>query len=441
MNKQAWIDCAFSKGFTSFEIYQETSEEKTTTWYDHQLDSFVTSHVLGTGLRGVANGKMVNMATESSDDAQMETIIGAMLEQSAAITSDDVGILRRPEAVEPIISAREWVAPSGSEVQELLQAAENKLIAYDPRILQVTDLSWNVVTERRELVNSNGICLNDENKAQVFVAGVAVSEGGDIKTDYKIETVERLDTFDLDAFVKELCDGALGKLNATSLPSGSYPVILERSAMTSLFTAFAGMFSGDLISKGISPIKDKLGEQIFSDCITVIDDPRNNGALQPAAFDDEGCPTRTKTLVENGVFRTMLHSSQSAARMQTESTGNGFKGSYASPVDVSPRNCYIVPGEKSLDELCAEMKEGFVIKEFQGLHAGVNFITTNFSLQSSGYWVKDGKRDHSVTLVTAAGNFLDLMKNVVAVGSDLKWKTNTIACPSIAFRSCAISGE
>ena len=97
--------------------------------------------------------------------------------------------------------------------------------------------------------------------------------------------------------------------------------------------------------------------------------------------------------------------------------------------------------KQQLDELCAEMKEGFVIKEFQGLHAGINFITTNFSLQCAGYWVKDGKKERSITLVTAAGNFLELMGKVVDVASDLKWKTGSIACPSIAFSECAISGE
>lgn len=108
---------------------------------------------------------------------------------------------------------------------------------------------------------------------------------------------------------------------------------------------------------------------------------------------------------------------------------------------MSPMNLYIVPGEKSLEELCAEMKEGYVITSLQGLHAGIDFVTTNFSLQSSGYWIKDGKFDRSVTLVTVAGNFLDLMKKVCAVGNDLEWSYRSIAAPSIYFGECAVAGE
>ena len=188
-------------------------------------------------------------------------------------------------------------------------------------------------------------------------------------------------------------------------------------------------------------MNNKLGTQIFSELISVVDNPRNTEANTLVNYDDEGCPTREKVLVDRGVFKTMLHNSASAARMNTESTGNGFKRGYDGVVNVSPRNCYIVPGEKSLEELCADMKEGFVIEGLDGLHAGINFITTNFSVQCSGYWVKDGKKDHGVSLVTIAANYLELMKTVTAVGNDLQWGTGSIACPSVAFEGCAIAGE
>jgi PmbA protein len=89
----------------------------------------------------------------------------------------------------------------------------------------------------------------------------------------------------------------------------------------------------------------------------------------------------------------------------------------------------------------AEMGEGLVITRLAGLHAGLNHVTTDFSLQCFGYWVRNGKRERPVALITVAGNFLDLMKKVVSVGSDLEWEYRTVACPSILFSSCAIAGE
>ena len=87
------------------------------------------------------------------------------------------------------------------------------------------------------------------------------------------------------------------------------------------------------------------------------------------------------------------------------------------------------------------MGDGLVITGLMGMHAGIDFVTSNFSLQCSGYWVKDGKRDHSVSLITMAANFLEFMKSVEEVGSDIEWSYENIACPSIRFTSCAISGE
>ena len=211
--------------------------------------------------------------------------------------------------------------------------------------------------------------------------------------------------------------------------------------MTSLFMAMASMFSGEQINKGISPLRDKLGQQIYSELVTVVDDPRNTDALEICNYDDEGCPTRRKEIVKDGVFTTVLHSTKTAMAAGTESTGNGFKGSYSAPVSVRPKNCMIVPGEKTLEELQEEMGEGLVITDLAGLHAGINPVTTDFSLQCSGYYVKEGKKVFGVSLVTIAGNWLALMKEVVAVGSDLEWSYRSIACPSVLFSGAAISGE
>ena len=100
-----------------------------------------------------------------------------------------------------------------------------------------------------------------------------------------------------------------------------------------------------------------------------------------------------------------------------------------------------MPQTKSLEELCEDMKDGLVITDLQGLHAGIDFVTTDFSLQASGYLVKNGKRDQSVTLITVAGNFMALMNDVVEVGGDLDWTYHQVISPSIYFKNCAISGE
>lgn len=441
MNKQAWLAAAKEFGFENFEIYQSVKEERSFSWYNGQMDAYVTSSVTGTALRGIFDGRMVSFATENDDDGAMEEVFGQMREQASAITSEEEAVILAPQDTVEDVSEKIWKRPDAASIRRLLSSLEQKISSYDPRVAQVTHLQWQEEAKERQITNSLGLQAQDAGRVQILVAGAAVVQDGEVKDDYLIETVGDIDALDEDAFVKKLCDSALGKLGASSVKSGSYRVIFQKDAMTSLFTAFTDIFSGDRIGKGISPLTDQAGQKIFSDKITVIDDPRSREAVSLMNYDDEGHPTARKVVVENGVFRTILHSTRSAARMKMQSTGNGFRSSYASAVSVRPMNCYIKPGEKSLEQLCEEMQEGIVVTDLAGLHAGLDHVTGDFSLQCSGFLVEKGKRSRSVTLITAAGNFLEMMKNVTAVGSDLDWNYHSVVCPSIAFEGCAISGE
>ena len=441
MNNQKWIDYALTQGFEAFEIYQLLGQTKAVSWFEGQRDSFVTSRVLGTSLRGTVNGKLANYSVEDPSDSNMEKVVADMKAQAEAITSDEEAIIRKPEDTDKVESIKNWVKPSNDEIIKMLARVEEKAKNYDPRIVQVAGISWEETKIKRVIVNSNGMNVEDEGYAQLIFAQIAAAENGDVQANYKVQIVEDLSKFDVDKYIDELCGETVKKLGATSLKSGQYPVIMEKGAMTTLMACFTGMFSGDLISKGISPLKESFGKQIFSEKITVIDDPRQQKAISLANYDDEGCPTKEKKVVDKGVFTTILFDSKSAKKMGAESTGNGFRASYNSPVNVAPKNLYIVPGDKDLDALCKDMGDGLVITGLMGMHAGIDFVTSYFSLQCSGYWVKDGKRDHSVSLITMAANFLEFMKSVEEVGSDIEWSYENIACPSIRFTSCAISGE
>ena len=441
MNKQKWIARALEMGVDGLEIYEGQSAERSVAWFDGQMDSFVTSDVKGTALRAVVGGKAATLVLESVDDDRIDETISLLIAQAKLVSSKDADILREPETTDEVKSRAVWVRPSMEEIRAKLAAVEAAVKAADPRVKQVTEIGWNESSDSREITNSKGVHVTDSGRSQILYAGAAVEENGEVKDGFHIEVVSDLSKLDPAEIAKKAVEDAVNDLGGKPVSSGQYPVILERRAMTSLFGALTDMFSGDLIGKGLSPLKDKADAAIFSDKITVVDDPKNTDCLSVANYDDEGCPTRRKVLVDKGVFRQALHNTKSAARMGVESTGNGFRHGYAGSVSVSPKNCCILPGEDSFDGLLEKMGNGLVITRLAGLHAGLNHITTDFSLQCSGYLVKDGKRDRPVALITVAGNFLELMKKVSAVGSDLDWEYRSLACPSILFESCAVAGE
>ena len=440
MNKQEWIRRALEKGMDGFEIYQGVSSSRSMTWFQGKKQAFTVSKIISTSVKALIKGKSAAMSLERVDDDKMDEILDQLIQQANVISDSEKDILTERMETEETPSLKNWVRPSVEEIAEFLSSLEEKLKAADPRITQVNEVEWSDGEGSREVVNSRGVQAKDSSANQLVAAFITMVQDGIVRDGTRIELVENIADFDQDAFVAKLVEEVSSSLGAKSMKSKTIPVILRNDVMSTILGCFAGLFYGDMIAKGISPLTGKEGQQIMSENITIIDDPRSQDALELNNYDDEGHPTYTKAVVEKGVFETVLHNNKSALKMNTESTGNGFR-SGGGATDVSATNLYIVPDQEDLEGLEKTMKDGIVITSLAGMHAGIDFVTTNFSLQAKGYLVKDGKKDRPVTLITIAGNFLDLMNHVHAVGSDLDWSYRSVAAPSVLFDGIAVSGK
>ena len=157
-------------------------------------------------------------------------------------------------------------------------------------------------------------------------------------------------------------------------------------------------------------------------------------------FDDEGVPSATHTVVEDGVFRTFLHNLKTARKDGVATTGNARKVGYASAVYVTPTNFYLKPGKRTLDDMLRGIGEGLVITEVSGLHAGANPISGDFSLLAKGYTFREGRREKPVEQITVAGNFYELLSAVRELASDLTFPMGGIGCPSVDVGELSVSG-
>lgn len=439
MDKQKWIDRALELGIDGFEITQSHQRSREVEWFEGTMDSFSTSKIISTSMRALIDGKIVSTALEKVDDAKMDETLNGLKEAALLISESEKDELVPPMETEMVQSKWKWIEPAVPQILDTLQSLEEKLLAADSRVTMVNSLGFTSGFGQSQMNNSLGVDIHESSGIQALFAQITMQDDGDLRDGYVYEIVENLDDLDQDALVQKLIDKVAFQLHAKSLKSQVCPVIINYEAMSTLLSAFAPMFSGSLIEKGISPLSQSLGKQVFSDKITIIDDPKNTEAISLSNYDDEGYPTRTKVVVDKGVFETILHNTRSAKKMGATSTGNGFK-SGGGGTDVSPMNLYIVPGQDSFDTLLKTMDNGVVITELAGMHAGIDFVSTNFSLQAKGYGVENGQKGRPLTLITIAGNFLEMMNNIVAVGDDLKWEMRSIASPSILFASAAIGG-
>lgn len=437
MNNAQLIAAAAKRGIHDLQIYQTHSKTASMSVYEHALDSFTISENDRWSIKGLVNGKMGRVSVEEFDEASIPFILDAIIENAAAITSSDDQELYAGDASYPEIKQTENTCLKASSAKKLalLQSLETKLLASDERIVQVMSLDYEDVEAGVSIENTKGLARSRNSDVSMLVASILVKEGEDQKSAYDLVSLKNLEQFDQDAFVHHLSQKALAKLHARQVISGSYPVLIEKEAMAELLRHVANQFHGENAAKGISMLKDSLNQKIFDEKITIIDDPLMEDGYESAAFDDEGVACRRKVMVDHGTLTMFFHNLKSAKLMQTTSTGNGFAQ------DIAPTNLYIEPGTTSYEEMIATMEKGVIITEVNGLHAGWNTVTTDFSLQAAGFYVENGAIQYPVNLITIAGNFLSLMKEISIIGNDLKFSYTGVGSPSILFPSIAISGE
>ena len=199
-----------------------------------------------------------------------------------------------------------------------------------------------------------------------------------------------------------------------------------------------GHVDAEEVQKKSSPFEGKVGQKIASSKVTIEDKPLEK-AVFARWFDDEGVATSNKAIIKNGVLQGYLYNLTTAAKEGVPSTGNGYRR--GSQVSTECPFLVLKPGKKSQEELFAEVGNGVYITSVQGLHAGLNAKSGNFSLQSTGFLIKDGKKDRALDIVTVSGNLNKLFEDVVQVGGDSKILPSGVKCPSLVIRSLGISGK
>lgn len=223
------------------------------------------------------------------------------------------------------------------------------------------------------------------------------------------------------------------------------PVIFTRSVLWGLFYRLALGISGEYIEKKLSPIMNKLGEQIFHPSITVYDDPTIPFAVGSMPFDDEGIATSKKTIIENGVLKNFLYDLRTASKLGATPTGNGFKKSmHGGGIGITPTpfpsNFHVAPGTRSLDEIIKGLPEAIIVKQALGWHSG-NLTQGEFSINiGMGYLVKDGQMQGRVVDAMVSGNIYECFKDIMEI-SNTSLEHALGVYPDIVFNNMSVTGK
>lgn len=441
------IDKSSSFGFKESEVFFEDEYSSGIQVLHGEVSSYESSKVNGISFRGKVDEQMGYAHSESFTDDAIDFLLEKALANSKILEPEQPERIATPASNYP--SANNYNPKlselSFSDFESIVLNIEKSLLAYDSRIKGVDHLSIGYGDSSCIIINSKGLdCRSRSNMVSVY-AGVRAADNDVTKTGYALWIGRELDTFDPEAFVKEAANDCLSKLGAVSVKSGKYDVVLAPRAATDLLASFAGIFSADAIQKGFSMLGGKVSQRIASEAVTIVDEGICSLAYISNSFDSEGVPTQSKHIIRNGVLESVLHNMQSAEKDCVQSSGNGFRGGYKSPISIWPTNFYIKPGAIDDEVLMGSVNSGIYITDLSGLHAGTNAISGDFSLLCEGFRIESGKITFPVDQITVAGNFYNVMENIAWVGNRLHFdppsSSGSMGSPALMLPQMPIAGE
>ena len=439
--KNAVVAHCQEMGITEYELYYQSTESTSVEAFQHEINQFTASKEGGVCFRCIVGGKMGYASTEDLSPAQAASVVERAAANASVLEAEEEVFLCEGGQTYLPLEDRSFPLPATEEIISAVLSTQEKLYKADPAVIDGCQTQG--VAEQSELAifNSKGLDLYSKNSLAGLIAVAVVSDGKEMANDFQIK-LGKMDTIDQDQLAGKAVETALQKLGGEPAPTGQYPVVFDPEAMSSLLQTYASIFSSEAAQKGLSKLAGQEGQTVASPLVTLVDDPFYKTNLLARNFDAEGSPTYCKNVIEKGEFKTLLYNLKTAAVAGKKTTGNAAKAGYAGSVRVSPFTMYLAPGEITEEALLEKAGEGVYINSLAGLHAGADPISGDFSLQSSGFMIRDGKKAEYVKSFTVAGNFYDLLKDITALASNLELPgMGRFGAPSVLVENLSIAGK
>lgn len=438
--KEAVIRAAGDRGVTEYELYYTESGSTVVEIFQEEVKGYSTDSAKGICFRCVVQGHAGYAATENFTGEEAVSLVERARANALSMEGNEEAYLYGTGDHYEKLAVCQEEQPSGTKLTETALALQKKLYQADSRVADGTQSYLAAGEERYDIYNSNGLDLEDKITFTQCVAVPLVRDGDEMYNGME-DWMGSFRELNLDHIASEAVEDAVSTIGAQGVESGKYSVVFSGRAMAQLLRTFSDVFSAEEVQKGRSLLKDREGEKIASDCITLVDDPRYQGSAVQRTFDGEGVAAYKKNVVEKGVLKTLLHNLSTAGKAGVKSTGNASRPSYSSVVSVSPFTFYIHPGEATKEELFSKAGNGIYVTNLEGLHAGANPVTGDFSLAASGFLLKNGRKTKPVKGFTVADNFFTLLQKITDVDGELKMLNGSFGSPSVLAGDITVGGK
>jgi PmbA protein len=406
-----------------------------------EVESLSFAESRGLGVRVILDGRQgYAYATDPNPD-EARDLVRLARENARLGEPDDAFGLPPAETIEPMpeLFIGSMAELSTDRKVQLALDLERVATSSNPAVKKVEEAGYGDAISRVAIASTEGLAAEYE-RTDCWCSAFAMAEDGDeVQTGFDFRLGRSLDELEWEDVGRAAADRAARLLGSVKPGTEKLPVLFDPLAAASFIGVLTAALSAESVQKGRSLFAGLEGQDVASAAVTLLDDGRYLEGPSASPFDDEGVLTQRTALIEAGRLASFLHDTTTARRAGTTSTGNAGRASYRSLPGVSPSNLYLVPGEEDQAALFARAGRAVYVQDVTGVHSGANPVSGEFSVGAAGLRVVDGAFAEPLREMTIASTLLDMLKAIVAVGSDLRFG-GAIGSPTVLIGEMTIGG-
>jgi len=412
--------------------------------FDGEVESFSSADTQGVGVRVVSGGRQgFAYAASLDDDVIAETLADAR-DNAGFGTVDEYLGLAAPDGVEPVeldlFRAELARFPTEAKIAMALEL-ERAVLAADSRIRGIESAEYGDSVSESAIASTQGIRASTRRSVCSIVASALAGEGTETQTGSGYSVARTPEDLDMAKAVNDASDKATRLLGARKPGSRRVTVLLDPPVAASFLGLLSSGLSASSVIKGRSLFGEREGEAVAVNFLTLVDDPTEALAWGSGRYDAEGLASRRNVLIEDGVLRGFLHNTYTGRRCGQPSNASAVRGGYRSTPGAGSRALSLTPGDRTQEQLLADVGDGLLVQSVTGLHSGANPVSGDFSVGVSGLMVRDGAPAEPIREATIASTLQRMLLDLVAVGGDVEWLPGGAAGMTLVIGDVQLSGS
>ena len=423
------LELAKKLGATDASVNVGSSISETVNFRNKKLDESNRSDNLGIDITTFIGKKKSSISSSNLLKENLNVLIEKCIETTKNTPEDEFNALPDKDLLAKEVKELNLYDDTHIENNDKIEYL-SKLEASASKNKKVINTESSFTEDKSNFILANTDGFRKGFKTSSFVASsVAVAKDDkSMERDYEYTLKCHLkDIKSAEELGKVAAEQTIRKLSPRKIGSKKIAIIFDKRIAKGILSTFASAITSSAISRGTSFLKDKIGQKIFSNSISIFDKPDILKGLGSQSFDSEGVKTETLKLVEQGILKDYLLDTYNGKKLNLKS--NGRCGGTS--------NLYFENGNVSYKDLLSSNSKCLYITETIG--HGSNIITGDYSVGATGFLVENGEFKYPVNEITIAGNFKDMFQNIT-LANDLEFEYSTNS-PTMMIEGMVVAGK